>query len=203
MSDTHRYLTEEDIQLRINDTLCRLDGEPVYVSSSGKYPHVMCVPILGESAPEILDANSSRLDVSSPEFGMVQQGTDVYFGVRLPLRQQKQGLSNGNHQYTLIGVPSRNVRPNHKGFFSDKRPLAKSIKNLYPSIEEAREIYQAGGSVPLSRRIALSRSGGVEAVVYTTLLVGLYDFKKNAVTLANSFKNDVISQALSRFMEVR
>ena len=159
------YFTQEDCQMRLNRTLCRYKGEPVYVEVYNEDPlnTVRLTPIPYDAKKR----RSLRVPTTdpdfvhrSPELGYVNyprggEKQDCYYYARSPKRRQQQGLSAGNVD----------VLNEHGPSFSDiwmTDAFRNLIVNIYPKYEQALKSVLDGDvkGVAFHRHVCIRRIDG-------------------------------------------
>lgn len=87
-----RYPTAHDVALRLNKTIVRWKGQPVFVHGLNDGTQVILWDMHPSGQTFIVDANDSRLDISSPNLGFFMYGSKAFYVTRRPIRSQRQGL---------------------------------------------------------------------------------------------------------------
>lgn len=160
-----------DIRMRLEGTLVRYKGQPVYIEQAFETDSTasgFCVEgyFLRSRKPFRADPNSSLMDSRAFSLGYINTGSCAKYLKRKPLRHYKQGLTT----YT-----------------SGAKELNKMFNNLvlglYPSLFEAKILMKNGWeSVALSRVCAVNRN----KILYKDVVVGR--LVKNKIVLDKEYK---------------
>lgn len=133
------YFAQEDAQMRLNRTICRYKGRPVYVEVNVEDPlnvvKVTYIPFnlhVKRNSLRILTTDPDFVH-RSPELGYVNfdwnGAHNCYYYARSPKRKQQQGLSSGNVD----------VLDKHGPSFSDiwmSQNFCDLIVNVFPKYDE-------------------------------------------------------------------
>lgn len=190
-----RYLSSEDVNLRLKSSVVRVSGEPVYVKgTTGNGLKVIYFHLLDQKKEGVVHSSDSELDISSPLLGNCFTRGRVEYLARGTDKLQRQGLD-----------PSRISRYSDdftdRGFAGQWEELGKTIKGVFPTFSEAKEV----GEMPFGRYLSLGRTKdtGVLKIRHLVNTIGLY-FKTDSLGLVfKPYYEDKMIQRLSPFMEVR
>ena len=171
-----RYPSSHDVALRLNKTVVRWQGQPVFVQGLNEGTQVILWDMHESGQTFIVDANDSRLDISSPNLGFFMYGSRAYYVTRRPIRSQRQGLDVERLNYYDIASGG------WTGFHRDDMVmfgLRKMIMREYPPISAVKD--------PEISSIAISPTWGIRktssrkhAMVYhKTELVGIFNPDKS------------------------
>lgn len=132
-----RYLSPQDVTMRLSNTLVVYKGEPVFVVVCDNM-RVVCKNLrTGEDS--VIDANDEDLDVTSIPLGyinvMSSQGNrfNPRYLMRAPVRSQRQGINAG--ALMLFVLPAGETR---RGMPNDKQhhmAFNEMFYNSYPTID--------------------------------------------------------------------
>lgn len=149
-----RYLTGDDVFMRLDGGLVKYLGEPYMAHSNGK--KVNLTSLLTKGFVETVDANSTLLDISAIEIGYVNHKHTVLYVTRMPIRKQKQTTSYCNTIYYKLGESSG--RPfAYDAFFS--QGVYDAIKGNYKSFKEVIGVLaESPGAIAISNRFALQKT---------------------------------------------
>lgn len=148
-------LTPEDLDLRLNNTICRYKGHPYYVQTGradgrNSYPKISLYKLDGTmSRPINVDHTSDEFDDSSPPLGYMNYNNQAIYLKRVPHRLQNQGV----RQESIMSIPST------RGHWFTSVSMESCILGRYPSQDQAMSTLQDAGSpygVAIHRHIALS-----------------------------------------------
>lgn len=157
-------MNNEDIERMYGGTLCLYKGMPVRVVLVNRDNTVVVIVLL--SGKELKVAFEAE-HFSSPRgrIGYVNTDSKAFYLKRKPVRKWSDGFNRSNVQILGLGLraPDKLQNLTHPG-------IAKAMFNLYPSLEEANKLVQAGASsVAFDKQFAISR----EELFYKNVSVGL------------------------------
>lgn len=158
------YGTREEAERRLHGTIIGFDGVPVTV-----------VEITGRTAIRVgfvrhpFTGNTEYAELDDPRFNRFETlplgfvnyfdrttGMNTAFAERLPVRRQKQGLSNENlNVSTLVG----GLRLDYSRVTASEA-FAEMTAGVYPTMDAALEAMVPGSSVAVSRDFALRQAEG-------------------------------------------
>lgn len=158
------YYSQEDCMMRLNRTLCRYKGEPVYVEVYPDDPTntVRLTPVPYDAKKRralTIKTTDPGFVHKSPELGYVNytwgDKRDAFYYARSPKRKQQQGLSSANVD----------VFNEHGPRFSDvwlSKEFRDTIVGVYPSYEYALKTVMEGDvkGVAIHRSACIRRIDG-------------------------------------------
>ena len=213
------YRTHKDLADRLDGTICRYKGEPVYISVDDdtlnlwKVSGLSLQSGLGECFASV-SAEDPDLDISAIEAcylnvkfhdALVKRGypptTKVYYLTRNTVKNWKQGLSLSHCIFMNLDgkqVTQYNL-PSALGY--NLSPIHDAVVGNYPSYATAMNILSDGESemgLAISRDIALFKTKvGVVFVYYRTDAVGWIQPGTNKLNLVDGDLGWVASRYLS------
>lgn len=184
-----RYDNYTDARQRLNKSIVRLDGEPVYIQQVNDDLHVSCLRLLQwsgnerEDVPEVtIHSSDIRLDIESPELGWANAAPKgnkkpVYF-LRTIARQFCQGIVPAKACWI---DPSKATDVLQQGWlfrsFNDIVPMMRSIANTgYPSIVTAVTLPN-GGAIDREWALLPTKSEKVFTLYHEFKAVGYFSLK--------------------------
>lgn len=214
-------IPSRDLALKLNDTICRYKGEPVWVKvvDGGLYLyHIEEINTTGRYFTTIKSTDPA-FDVASVPLGYLQgEGTNkhkVYYLSRVPIRKVKQGLplnairSNQMGEDDQGGALGRLLKGNGGGSILTKS-FVRMVRNEYPRLPDSMkmlrglhakdpsQVYQ----VAIRRDIAIEiNQMGIINVHYKRNFVGWIQPDKNIVHIPKSDLSWVISKYLSDHLD--
>lgn len=202
-----KYLPQ-DLQARLDDTVCRYKKTPYYVRTTGAGTvRLFKLTNLHKSINEI-QPTDTEFDISSPMLGYINFGLDegfannkVYYARRRPIRRYKQGLNVQSTNFvTLDGVVERRF-PTTEIMYS--KAMEECILGEYPTLDNVltwfRENFKPGlrFEAAISREIALELGkNSIINVFYKEFEVGWMTLKENVVHVPSGEWAWVISKFL-------
>lgn len=194
----------KDVQLKLNETICRYKGEPVWVRADGLTLFLAHVYNRGNPFTTI-KSNDPEFDIAGPPLGYLQYGDKVFYLTRSAIRRTRQGL---DHRAILIRElefkADKPKRDNGSLIFS--QGFHDMVINKYPNLKDAlvsirekhRKNEKCFAEVAVSRNIALGINElGVINVYYKSDHVGWMQPNKDVVHVTSSDKAWIISKYLS------
>lgn len=187
MSLSIEYENIEQANMRLQGTVVKYDGEPVYVTNVGQVglndpkPNIYRVyaaklPYNGREAIEEQRKfiSSKKFDLAPFPMGFMNKDGVTYYCHRLPRKQQRQGLSNGTFSALEAGTAGVGAGLAFKGdnklrleFVIEMQEFVDCIKGKYPSFEIAtKQIEDGARGVGFSRCFALVRDEELPELVY-------------------------------------
>lgn len=195
------YPSAEEAAFRLNSTVVEYDGGPVFIHRVDAHSDGI-LRLRLSSMPYSPDGTTPKTfskKISDPLFRRFQTvglGWCNHFGAgshasyieRIPVRRSKQGLDSssfkscrpivGSTGELLTGVRYSDL------FYSEG--FAETVKNLYPSLEEAMEVLSPDSSIALSRDFLCKQNeNGVITLWYKKQEVG--PIVKNRIYLFEKF----------------
>ncbi len=141
------FLHEEDARTRLNHTVIRYDGEPMFIAIEDEVAHIR--PLGRSSGWQEIDWADRRLDHSSPPLGFVNKDGTATYVQRNPDRRWQASVHDGN---CVVEVINKGDCPPR---LFDSRAFGDMIKGEYPSYEEARDIALGYNACAFSRHLAV------------------------------------------------
>jgi hypothetical protein len=158
-----RYEKTEDAVMRLDNSVVRWHGIPVFLQQEEGYLFAM-TPLDGKSeVPKVVDANDMELDISSPELGFVNLSShpvaDAVYVARIPARRYKQGVDGQGLRCLRAGNNEDTLFRDSKGWAVPFKDLDKTIRNEYPTAAEAyQKVTETEAlGVAFSRKFAFSK----------------------------------------------
>lgn len=127
-----RYLTPEDVKLRLDECIIKVDEDFYFVRADGMKIKMFNINSINLNPVGVIDANSDRIDLTSINPGYVNHNDYAVYVTRAPYRKQKQGIGLHNLIY-LVETNMDKVPPNL--LFSTE--MVQALYNKYPSYKEA------------------------------------------------------------------
>lgn len=199
MSDK-RYETREDVNLRLNNTICRYKDEFGIVNTGEKGTLVVFQPYSAKGhagQASVLDANDASLLITSPSLGYMQYSDyRCAYVTRVPVRRQRQGLSSDNlNMFYVDGNDSGDFR----NAFGSSRFFAM-LYNSYPTMKEVSALFKNAAivgentcSFALSRSFAVaSKKGKQYTLLRNNVEVGSIDLETGQTVLTPYWDGDSI-----------
>lgn len=202
---TTRYDTPNDVSMRLDATICRYKGIPVYLR------HYEALTLMaydmqhpGSTNEVKVQANDTELDIESPPCGYFMSGNKLLFLERLTLRRQHQGLSSRN---TTIKVDTMDEFPTASGTLDRAEywpGIRDSILGIFPSFEtsiaavrESPKIYRA-----LSRRYAIGQNAtGTVVLRYCGRTIGAFTSDDRCV-VSEDYRDSLYAKKLHSIVQV-
>lgn len=172
-----RYLTPQDANMRLRDTICRYNGEVVFVNGAAPHPSKILLEIVLLEPPYRriqVDSSDPLLDISSPPIGWLMFKKQPLFVSRPTIQNQKQGLCPRS---VLFYSPSNGKFGNGLAWdsYDDLLAFKDAIENRGQRIAEV--VSNPLGGV-LGRQWALARNKKIPAdfltIYHQSIAVGTY-----------------------------
>ena len=188
------YFSQEDVQMRLNRTLCRYNGEPVYVEVYMDDPlnlvRLTPIPYNQNQRGKLRVLTTDKGFVHrSPELGYINYPwgakADAFYYVRSPKRKQQQGLSAAN-----VDVLTKHGPP-----FSDiwmTENFRNLIVNVYPKYEDALKRVVDGDvkGVAFHRHVCIRRLDGHNiSLFFKERMVAMYHPRMNCFNLLPALRD--------------
>lgn len=192
-----RYPSPHDVNLRLTKTIVRWQGRPVFVNGLYDTTMIAVWDMVPGSKHFVVDANDSRLDISSPPLGFMIYREYAYYAARRPLRSQRQGLDVERMMFYDLRTLSW-VR-----FSRDDEVLESMRKMLlreYPKISEFND--QKWKSMPISRTWAIKRmpSKRHSILYHKAEAVGYFDLINRQFKILPDFRTRLRLNSLSEVL---
>lgn len=191
----NEYTTASDLQSRLDRTICRYEGTPVYVRANGNMLALYEVVQYNKLVKEIV-ADDPKFDISIMEIGYFNHsGKGVAYATKLPTKQWKAALYSVS--ISDIGGQKMSIgsTPQHDQGFYD------ALVNSFPSTQESLEKVTSGEvkEVAISQSVAFGTTPvGVVFVYYKTKSVGWIAPGEKKVNIVNHDYTWVIERLLHR-----
>jgi len=149
-------LNQDDLTMRLNDTICRWKGHPYYVMTTdgqSRYPNISLYKLdsILRRSHLIVNHTEDFFDDSSPPLGYMNHNNMAFYLKRMPYRWNNQGIK----QQSIESLPSLRSVPGH--WFSSMS-IESCILGRYPSLDQAMSTLQYASypsSVAIHRDIAI------------------------------------------------
>lgn len=191
----NEYTTSSDLQSRLDRTICRYDGKPVYVRASGNELILYEVVNYSKCIKEI-QPSDPKFDISIMEVGYFNHSSKgVAYALKLPTKQWKAAL----YSVSVQGIDGQKVSvggsPQHDQGFYD------ALVGSFPPVQQSLEKVVTGEvkEVAISQQVAFgSTPVGVVFVYYKTKSVGWIAPGDKKVNIVNHDYTWVIERLLHR-----
>jgi hypothetical protein len=151
MSLSIQYESVADASMRLQGTVVLYDDKPVYIENVTQLDagdnkadvfriYHRALPY-GNSAQERKFISSKKYDLAPFPMGFMNKDGIVYYCMRLPRKQQRQGLSAGTFSCTDVSGQGRRYALEEAINFQE---FADCIAGKYPSVKEATARIRAG-----------------------------------------------------------
>lgn len=164
-----KFLTDNDAVMRLNNSVVKHNGIPVYITSAAKR-NCMCIDL---TTGEDIVVPTKDLDLMPVSIGNIQVGNSFIYCQRMPTRRFKQGLSSENLQSKDTPWVVQNVRNILKS-----KNIADTILNNFDSVSYAIDKVikdRTHVSVAFSLRWGIGMVKGVPRLFYKGDEVGVFD----------------------------
>lgn len=207
MSLAVKYENLNDAKMRLQDTVVRYKGEPVYITQVGQgnadeIHRVWFKPIPFVNKPfnniEEMQKqqeedrrkyiSSKHFDIEPFRLGYVNRpgGNGAFFCSRTPNRIQKQGLCADNFR----GVDNFGMRIDF-GTFTTTKEVLEMVNDRYPTVAQALKALAKCPSVAFSRNFAFSKDAVIPDLIYIYHKgdkVGMYNTASGRASLGEKFQ---------------
>jgi len=202
-------IIEADLAQKINETVCRYNGQPVYVRTSNRRGklHIYNLHDGGSEIKEI-DHTDPLFDISSIPLGYVQRTNrwSTLDCTRIPIRRVRQGLcathmranSPTGKQPYATGTTLMFSQGFHDMVLGIYRPLEQSLAGLRKALADTID-FSGEAAVNIDTAISIN-SQGVVNVYYKNELVGWMEPDKNVVHVKSQDKSWIISKYLAHVL---
>lgn len=189
------YLNYQDAMMRLNDTICLYEGEPVYVVMSGNDQTEAVIRFYDGTSrrSKVINYTDDKFTYHPIRLGYMNIGKNTFYLTRSPVRRQKQGLSQDNI------VNQSNTRISSRWFPS--KGLTHCIQGKYPSLKDALKLLndRKTKGVAVDRDIALKLADTSTITIYfKERTVGLFDLQKRSVSWSENEMTSIIFRILER-----
>lgn len=187
------FIRQEDVELRLHNTVCMYKNKPVFVTVSRDWDvnNVHIVPLskaLDNSVKRVVvNIGSDDFVALVPELGYINFLKNATSLKRVSGRVQKQGLSTDCVGYrpgdSLDGFPR------NSWFFS--KAMEDVLENVYPTQSSAfsSTMAEEGSSYAFHKHIAFSNKKHVINLEYRGRAVGFYDANRERFFLFDTLKD--------------
>lgn len=200
-----RYETNQDVRMRLHKSICMYGNTPVFVQAIDELTTKVSLSDLktGRTVVKSIDASDPDLKIESLPLGYAQYGSNAAFVFRVPLRQQKQGVSQENTRFLIEDWNARE-RVNN-GFGVSSEGLYDTIMNVFPSFEDSLKKVNTGMdyiSVPCDRKVAIvankSQPTKYHQIRYATRTMALWDRVDKVALVTPPFDAPCFRNVLNR-----
>lgn len=164
-----------DMQQLYLNTVMLYHGQPCMVEdiNAGKGGYSMLLHRLMDGERLDVPFEDHAFKPPAVRLGMINQGNDSFYGVRVPVRRYMIGLSKNNFKVHHLQGADRSAQFHHNmaaaGILTGQG-LFKTIKGLYPSFKECLTfVRKYEGSQAFDRQFAVDSEN---AIFYKSALVG-------------------------------
>lgn len=193
---------ENDIRLRLDNSIIRYKDFPYYVRSSrGSLLDLFKLSDTSEVFKTV-DAYDEDIDISNFPLGYVQINNRVVYATRHPRRTARHSLTLDSITFrNLPGLEGSRINPS-RTFFSEG--MEEMITGDYPPIKEAFESVEKSKttkSMAISRDVAIHKFEGrdIIEVFFKNEYVGWLDPQSMKVNVPSSSKAMVVSSYLLEY----
>lgn len=191
------WKTAQDVQRYMCACILRYDGFPYFVTyGNAQRLNLYKITDTGRiKAIHSISPDDPKLDIESPEVGYFNENGYAMRLERQPFKQFSQGLTDRNTCiYNVEGERTLDLNISCQG-------VEDMILGNYPMFEGAFEVMRKGGSVALSRDVALSRRNKdfPTMVYYKGDTVGFINPNSMKVIVPSSDRGWIVSRYLSEF----
>ena len=198
-----KYLPQ-DLTARLDDSVCRYRGEPVYVRVNGDRLRLFDLTNMQKWKWEIIYTDP-EFDISSPLLGYMN--TDVinlsnnkcYYVRRKPVRRYKQGFNLVASTFSMLDGTLERKRDISSLMYS--KGMKECITGVYPTLDQVLDFFKKNFKpgetleAAVTREIALQvGKNGVVNVFYKEFEVGWMTLKENVVHIPSGDWAWVISK---------
>lgn len=164
MFDEDRYTNSQDVSMRLDGSLVTYNGKIYYATADDS--KLLLYRMKGGDFLKrgTVSANDKRVDVSSIEIGNVYipRSFKTVYVSRVPYRKQKQGSSETNNVFCIIGTDSWQSFGGGYPFITES--LFEALDGRYQMLEDLQKI--PGCSVPISKHFSIYFGGDQKTYVY-------------------------------------
>lgn len=193
-----------DLSLKLNDSICRYKGEPVYIRVDGS--RLLLYTMTQTNSPFAnIKGNDPDFDISSVPLGYVQYKGEVGYLTRIPVRKTKQGLDARSVRVRRIVDNAALSKVNSTNFIYSQGfidMVGKKYPNLGDAVKELRGKYskdeKCQAQIAISRDIAMwINEMGIINIHYKGDFVGWVEPDGNVVHVPSNDRGWVVSRYLS------
>jgi hypothetical protein len=192
------YTTSKDLEQRLNNTMCRYEGLPVYVRTDGDKELFIYDPVDNKKLIKKIKPNDPSFDISIMEVGYFnyvgKYGDGVRYAMKHPQKQWKAALTGLTFLDIQGGKIPSDPSPCNQGFVD-------SLLGKFPPIIDALAMVSSGQtpSLAVSQDVAFGKTPvGVTFIYYRTKPVGWVAPDEHKVNVVNHDYKWVIERLLTR-----
>jgi hypothetical protein len=195
----NKYVTSHDLNQRLNKTLCRYDGKPVYVLYNGDTQ--LCLYDVVHGTKKLLheiEPEDPKFDISIMELGYFnyegKYGKGARYAIKHPTKQWKAALSG----CSWVDIQGNKVQYNdgfhNQGFYD-------ALVGVFPAPQEALQtiLSEEKDEVAISQEVAFGRTPvGVVFIYFRTKPVGWIAPGESKVNVVDHGYSWVVERLLNR-----
>lgn len=193
-----------DLSLKLNDSICRYKGEPVYIRVDGS--SLLLYHVTQTHDPFVkIKASDPDFDISGVPLGYVQVKGDVVYLTRTPVRKTKQGM---DVRSTIIRRVTDNsiISRGNNSHYVFSQGFVDMVANKYPDLNDSIKMIRGKyardekclAQVAISRDIAMwINEMGIINIHYKGEFVGWVEPNGDVVHVPSGGKGWVVSRFLS------
>lgn len=166
-----RYDNPHDASLRLNRTIVRFKGEPVYVKDVMENADLIVWDMREGSSNFQVSSNDRRLDVTSIPLGYFDNGERSIYLFRAPSRSQTQGVRLEN---TGTFTPFFGFGGGVSATGSNLVGLGKALRGVFTPISEAIEASRRTIAIGRVWCLARPKDSSLILLFHRTTAVGVY-----------------------------
>jgi hypothetical protein len=170
-----KYETQEEVKFRLENTVVMYDGEPVYITSVANVEaedkaeiarvFFQTLPYNPRNKSVRKYLSSKKFDLAPFKMGYMNHGGEAIFVSRIPIRQNRQGLSQGATLFKDIrGRNAENINFSH---MIQSPGFVEMVQGKYPSFKDAGALLadKESSSVAISRSFAFAIDNDLDALL--------------------------------------
>lgn len=170
-----KYETAEEVKFRLENTVVMYDGDPVYITSVGnvdvedkaEIARVFYQPLPYNQRNKAIRKylSSKKFDLAPFKMGYMNHGGEAIFVSRLPVRQNRQGLSQGTTVFK--DIRGRNAEQMNFAAMLSAPGFVEMVHGKYPSFKDAGTLLadKESSSVAISRSFAFAIDNDLDALL--------------------------------------
>ena len=192
------YSTSKDLDQRLNNTMCRYGGLPVYVRTDGDKELFLYDPVDNKQLIKKIKPSDPLFDISIMEVGYFnytgKYGDGVRYAIKLPTKQWKAALTG----LTFLGIDGSK---SHSIEGMCNQGFVDSLLGKFPAITDSLSLVSSGqiASLAISQDVAFGKTPvGVTFIYYRTKPVGWVAPNEHKVNVVNHDYKWVIERLLTR-----
>lgn len=167
--------SHQDLRQMFDKSIVTYDTHPIFIHHVNDDKSVD-VSSLGNNKEARLHLSDEKFDFTPVSLGYVNVQGSCFYLTRVPRRQWKQGLHHDNVEikYHEAGYPEdrRWMSAYNRIKELSCKPLYNTIKNIYPTLEEAVNLLQEDREVAFDRQFAINKDF---IIFYKAQAVGYYN----------------------------